>query len=88
VLTVIAAVLAVLTWRRHRAYWLPWAPVWAALVFLGGIPGFLAYRFHRTWATREACPACGHVVPRDRETCALCAKEFPRPAPKGTEVFA
>jgi hypothetical protein len=87
-LALVSAVLAVLTYRRQRKYGLPWAAVWAAFVFLGGIPGFLGFRFHRRWAAREGCPACAQVVPRDRESCAHCGTEFPRPAPRGTEVFA
>jgi len=88
VLVIVSAVLAVLTFRRQRVHRLPWAIAWAAFVFLGGIPGFLAYRFHRHWSVREACPACGTWVPRDREACAQCGTDFPRPAPEGIEVFA
>jgi hypothetical protein len=36
----------------------------------------------------EACPDCGVTVPRDRESCLCCTNDFPRPALKGTEVFA
>lgn len=87
VLVVVSAALAVLAYRRQRKYHLPWAGVWAVFVFLGGIPGFLACRFHRNWATCEACPACSQVVPRDRAACARCGIEFPAPAPKGIEVY-
>ena len=37
---------------------------------------------------REKCPDCGATVPRDRDDCTRCEIEFPRPALKGTEVFA
>ena len=88
VVVVVSAVLAVLAFRRQRIYRLPRATVWAVFVFLGGVPGFLAYRFHRHWPVREACPSCGTWVPRDREACAECGTDFPRPAPKGIEVSA
>jgi predicted amidophosphoribosyltransferase len=57
-------------------------------VFILGVPGLLAYRFHRRWPVLEACPACKQDVPHDREACSHCGSEFPRPEPKGTEVFA
>jgi len=84
----VAAVLAWFSYRRHQRFALPWAGVWAAFVFLGGIPGFLAYLFHRRWAVLESCPTCNLVVPHDREACSHCGAEFPGPEPKGIEVFA
>jgi hypothetical protein len=80
--------LAVLCFRRHRRYGLSWPGAWAVLVFLLGVPGFLAYLAHRAWPPRIACPACGKPAPRDRETCLACGKPFAPPAPQGTEVFA
>jgi hypothetical protein len=62
--------------------------VWIAFVFLGGVPGFLAYLFHRRWTVRLACPQCGEEAPRDRESCFACDTDFPEPEPKGIEVFA
>jgi predicted amidophosphoribosyltransferase len=57
-------------------------------VLLGGIPALLGYLWHRRWPVLEPCPACGQVVPRDREQCARCGVEFPVPKRHGIEVFA
>jgi hypothetical protein len=57
-------------------------------VLLLGLPGWIGYRFGRKWPVLEACSECGHTVPRDRENCVCCTNNFPRPALKGTEVFA
>jgi hypothetical protein len=84
----VSAVLAALAYRQQRRYALecPW--LWAVLVFMGGVPGYLAYRVHRDWPARIACPACGKPAPRDRENCLACGKPFPVAGPKGIEVFA
>jgi len=84
----LAAVLAWFCHRRHRRFALPWGGIWVVFVFLGGVPGLLAYFFHRRWPVMEACPACGRDVPHDREACSQCGKEFSGPEPKGIEVFA
>jgi hypothetical protein len=88
VVFVLGGALAWLTYRRQRAYALPWMGVWAAFVFLAGVPGFIAYLWHRRWPVRQACPTCGQTVPRDREACSHCGEEFSAPAPRGVEVFA
>jgi len=91
VLLVIVIVSAVLAWicnHRQRRMALPWTWVWVGFVFLFGVPGFLAYRFHRRWPVLENCYVCGNAVPHDREKCSSCGSEFPAPAPKGIEVFA
>lgn len=62
--------------------------VWPLFVLLLGLPGWIGYRFGRSWPVLESCPECGRVVPRDRESCVRCANDFPHPALKGTEVFA
>jgi hypothetical protein len=62
--------------------------VWPLFVLALGLPGWVGYRFGRSWPVLEACPACTADVPRDRAACARCAASFPRPALKGTEVFA
>jgi hypothetical protein len=85
---VLGGVLARLCYRRQRRYALPGGAAWAAFVFLGGVPGFVAYLWHRHWPVLEPCPACGRPAPRDREDCCHCGAEFPRPEPKGVEVFA
>jgi hypothetical protein len=83
-----SGILAWLAAKRQRAYSQRGAVGWAIFVFLSGVPGFAAYLVHRRWPVRVACPSCGRFAPRDRESCALCGKEFPRPALKGIEVVA
>jgi hypothetical protein len=86
----LAAVLAVLCYRRQVRYGANAREriVWPLFVLLLGLPGWIGYRFGRSWPVLEACPACGTGVPRDREHCARCETEFSPPALKGTEVFA
>jgi hypothetical protein len=87
-LCAIGAVTAALAYRRQRRYGLPGAAVWAAFAFVLGVPGWIAYRFHRTWPVLEECPACQQPSPRGREACTECGGEFPLPPLKGIEVFA
>jgi len=83
-----AAALAWLTVHLQKKYRRPNSPIWAAFVFLFGLPGFLAYLLEHRRGKREACTQCGEIVPRDREACAVCDVEF-APAPRiGTEIFA
>jgi hypothetical protein len=86
----LAAVLAVLCYRRQVRYGVsgPERVIWPLFVLALGLPGWVGYRFGRSWPVLESCPACGTGVPRDRGECARCAAEFPRPSLKGTEVFA
>jgi hypothetical protein len=84
----IGIVAAILAYRRQRRFGLPHAAAWAAFVFVFGIPGWIAYRFHRTWPVLEECPACRQPAPRDRESCLDCGAAFPPPPLKGIEVFA
>ncbi|MGA2256110.1 MAG: hypothetical protein ABSG53_15795 [Thermoguttaceae bacterium] len=88
VVTLLAAALAWYCWCRHHRYCQPSSVVWFVFVLLLGLPGLVGYLFHRRWPVLEKCPACGHVVPRDREACAQCGAVFPPPQPKGCEVFA
>ena len=88
VVTLLAAVLAWYCCRRHRRYYQPASGVWFVFVLLTGLPGLVAYLFHRRWPVLEKCPACGQAVPHDREACANCGAAFPPPEPKGCEVFA
>jgi hypothetical protein len=84
----LSALLAWLTYRRQVRYALPGAGAWAVFVFLLGVPGWLAYRWHRTWPVLEECGECRRRVSHDRETCSACGRLF-GPAPlMGTEVFA
>jgi hypothetical protein len=86
----LAAGLAVLCYRRQVRYGAGRAErvLWPLFVLVLGLPGWVGYRFGRSWPVLEACPACAGTVPRDREACKRCAAEFPPPALVGTEVFA
>jgi hypothetical protein len=86
----IALALAVLCYRRQVLYGSSRTEriVWPLFVLLFGLPGWIGYRFGRSWPVLESCPDCGAAVPRDRESCLRCSNDFPRPALKGTEVFA
>jgi hypothetical protein len=85
-----AAALALLCYGRQVRYGAGRAErvAWPLFVLLLGLPGWVGYRFGRSWPVLERCPSCAAAVPRDRGECARCADEFPRPALKGTEVFA
>jgi hypothetical protein len=88
VVCVVAGILAGLCYRRQRRYAVPGTVAWIVFVFLTGVPGMLGYLLHRRWPVLELCPTCEKAAPRDRNACAHCRTEFPRPAPKATEVFA
>jgi hypothetical protein len=88
VVLVVSAIGAVAAYRRQKRFGLPNAAGWAVFAFLFGVPGWLAYRFHRPWPVLEDCPACDEPAPRDRELCTECGAQFPAPEPKGIEVFA
>ena len=80
--------LAVLAYRRQARFALPGPVAWALFVFLFGLPGWMAYRWHRHWPVLEACSECRQPAPRDRETCAACGQLFAPPPLVGTEIFA
>jgi len=88
VVCLVSAGLSLVCYARQRRYAQPGTAMWMAFVFVTGVPGLLGYWFHRRWPVLEPCPACGRVVPRDRQSCADCRADFPRPAEKGIEVFA
>jgi hypothetical protein len=90
VLAVIAlsCAMAPLAYRRQKRFGLPNPAAWAVFAFVFGVPGWIAYRFHRTWPVLEECPSCRQPSPRDREACLDCGKAFPPPPLKGIEVFA
>lgn len=75
-------------YRRQKRFGLPHAGAWAAFVYILGVPGWLAYRFHRAWPVKEECPNCRQPAPRDRDACTECGAVFPPPPLKGIEVFA
>ena len=70
----LAAVLAVLAWRRARAYGLSGREqaVWAGLVLLFGLPAWVGFLLSRSWPARQPCPRCRARVPRDRDACTGC----------------
>jgi hypothetical protein len=82
--------LAVLCYRRQVRYGANRTErlVWPLFVLLLGLPGWIGYRFGRSWPVLEACPECGVTVPRHQESCVRCVGRFPRPELKGIEVFA
>jgi hypothetical protein len=86
----LAAFLSLMCYRRQVRYGTSRREriVWPLFVLLLGLPGWIGWRFGRSWPVLEACPECGIRVPRDREACAHCEAEFSPPALKGTEVFA
>jgi len=87
---VFAAGLALLCYRRQVRFAASRAEriLWPLFVLALGLPGWIGYRFSRSWPVLESCPSCTTRVPRDRESCARCATDFPRPVLQGTEVFA
>jgi hypothetical protein len=62
--------------------------MWPLFVLLFGVPGWIGFRFCRSWPVLETCTACKVRVPRNQEVCKACEAEFPLPARLGTEVFA
>src|SRR5205814_417449 len=81
----LAAGLAVLCYRRQVRYHANWSErvAWLLFVLVLGLPGWIGYRFGRSWPVLDSCPACGVRVPLDRHDCACCESEFPLPAAKG-----
>jgi hypothetical protein len=86
----LAVGLAALCYRRQVRYQASQSErlVWSLFVLALGLPGWVAYRFGRSWPVLQTCPACGAGVPQDREDCARCENDFPGAELKGTEVFA
>jgi hypothetical protein len=85
---VVSAALAWLAYRRQVRFALPGAAAWAAFVFLLGVPGWLAYRWHRRGPVLEPCGECHKPAPRDRDKCASCGQVFAPPTRSGMEIFA
>jgi hypothetical protein len=87
---IIALGFAFLCFRRQVRYGADGLErvIWPLFVLLFGWPGWIGYRYGRTWPYLERCPTCSATVPVDRVACVRCSHEFPRPALKGTEVFA
>ncbi len=85
---VVSGIAATDAYRRQRHYALSHPLGWAAFVFLMGLPGWLAYRVHRTWPALESCRACHQLAPIDQAACPDCGVAVAPPALSGTEVFA
>jgi hypothetical protein len=62
--------------------------LWPLFVLLMGVPGWIGFRFCRSWPVLDTCVHCNARVPMDHEECVACSTEFPMPAKRGTEVFA
>jgi hypothetical protein len=88
VVLLVSLVAAWFATRLHRRYRRPRMGVWAAFVFLLGVPGLIAYWLEHRAAALEQCRECDAIVPRDRDACANCATPFPAPPLVGTEIFA
>lgn len=86
----LAVALAALCYRRQVRYGASRSErlVWSLFVLALGLPGWIAYRFGRSWPVLQTCPECGVDVPQDRGDCARCETDFPGATLKGTEVFA
>ncbi len=87
VLLLVSAALTWLALRWHRQYARPHTGAWAVLVFLLGVPGFIAYWAYHRRPALEPCPECNKKVPRNRDACAECQQPFAEPKLLGTEVF-
>jgi hypothetical protein len=87
---VLASILAIIAWRRGRAFGLSQRVrmVWAVFVLLFGLPAFVGFLICRRWPIRLPCPTCHARAPRDRTACAECGTFFPEPSPRGIEIFA
>jgi hypothetical protein len=88
--SVLASILAIVTWRRTRSFGVPKREqlAWVVFMLLCGLPAFVGFLLHRRWPTRQPCPSCQARAPRDRVACALCGTRFPDPFLRGTEIFA
>ena len=65
----LATGLAILCYRRQRHYSASGSErlLWPLFVLAFGLPGWVAYRFGRSWPVLESCPACGAGVPSSGE---------------------
>ncbi len=90
VVLALSLILAVLAWRRGRAFGLAHKEriTWTVFVLLLGLPAFVGFRLYRRWPIRQPCTTCHANVPRDRLACAECGVRFPDPSLKGIEIFA
>jgi len=84
-----ALVFALLTFlatrRSHFSPCRSWT--WTLLVFLFGLPGFIAFLVAVDWPARVACPTCGRRRPVHEKDCPACAAAWPSPPADGLEIF-
>ncbi len=87
---VLSLILAVMAWRRSRAFGFSGHEqiAWVLFVLLFGLPAYAGFLLYRRWPIRLPCPKCHAKVPRDRWACAECGERFPDPSFKGIEIFA
>ena len=90
VVLALSSALAVMAWRRGRAFGFPKPDqvAWAIFVLLFGLPAYAGFLLHRRWPSRLPCPNCNTQSAREYATCTECGTRFPNPALKGIEIFA
>jgi hypothetical protein len=86
----LSLVLAMIAWRRCRAFGLQRREhvAWSIFVLLLGLPAFAGFLLCRRWPVRLPCMTCHALAPRDRPLCATCGSPLPEPSLLGIEVFA
>ncbi len=86
----LSVIFAFLCYRRQVRYGARGSEriIWPLFVLALGLPGWIGYRFGRTWPVLAACETCGATAPRTAETCNRCTTEFASSPRLGTELFA
>ncbi len=87
-IAVVSGLAAGIVVLRQRRFHRPDTAHWATLVFLLGPLGLLAYWLYFPRPPEESCEHCGQVVPRNRDACVACQREFPPASLHGIEIFA
>jgi hypothetical protein len=90
VVFVLSLIMAIVAWRRSRAFGLSKRAqvAWAVIVLLFGFPAFVGLLIYRRWPIRQPCPSCRAQTPCNRPVCVECGTRFPNPSLKGIEIFA
>jgi hypothetical protein len=60
---------------------------WAFLALVFNFAGLIAYRLVVDWPVRVPCPQCGRKRPLQDDLCPHCQAEWPKPVPRGIEIF-
>lgn len=89
IIVLLAAALAGVTFFWARRAQLPRrrAGLWAASVFLFGLPGFIVFWLAGERPCTVPCPSCRRPRRIDETHCAHCAAAWPEIARAGTEIF-